>query len=147
LRALSYQAKGNEKQALDALRQALELGEPENRVVSFLREGAPMERLLKLGLAASIAPLFVRRLLVAFKDHRNPQQETSHVTELLAEPFSVREMEILKLLEKGCSDKIIAKDLVIAQDTVHKHLGNIYGKLDVHNRMEAIQHARQLGLL
>ena len=56
-------------------------------------------------------------------------------------------MDILKLLAQGCSDKEIAKTLVIAPDTVHKHLGNIYSKLDVHTRMEALLRCRELGLL
>jgi ATP/maltotriose-dependent transcriptional regulator MalT len=56
-------------------------------------------------------------------------------------------MEVLKVLEQGCSDKQIAETLVIARETVHKHLKNIYGKLGVHSRMEAIAHARELGLL
>lgn len=147
LRALAYQAKGNEKQALDALRQALELGEPENRVVSFVREGAAMEKLLRLAQAKAISPQFVQRLLEAFEARRTIKPISNTVSEALVEPLSEREMNILKLLAQGSSDKVIAKTLVIAPDTVHKHLGNIYSKLDVHSRMEAIVRARELGLL
>ena len=56
-------------------------------------------------------------------------------------------MDVLKLLAQGCTDKEIAENLVIARETVHKHLKNIYGKLDVHNRTEATHRARALGLL
>jgi LuxR family transcriptional regulator, maltose regulon positive regulatory protein len=147
LRALAYQARGNEKQALDALRQALELGEPENRVESFVREGAVMEKLLRLTQAKAITPQFVQRLLEAFEARRTIKPQSNIVSEALVEPLSEREMDILKLLEQGYSDKKIAETLVIAKDTVHKHLGNIYSKLDVHTRMEAIRCAREIGLL
>ena len=56
-------------------------------------------------------------------------------------------MEVLRLLAQGNSDKKIAETLVIARETVHKHLKNIYGKLDVHSRTEAMVRARELGLV
>jgi LuxR family maltose regulon positive regulatory protein len=56
-------------------------------------------------------------------------------------------MEVLRLLAQGCSDKKISENLVIARETVHKHLKNIYEKLDVHSRTEAIARARKAGLL
>ena len=54
---------------------------------------------------------------------------------------------MLQLLARGCSDKQIAESLVIAPETVHKHLKNIYGKLGVHSRAQAVIQARELGLL
>ena len=63
------------------------------------------------------------------------------------EALSGRELEVLHLLAQGCSDKQIAAALVIARETVHKHLKNIYGKLDVHSRTAAIARAGELGLL
>jgi LuxR family maltose regulon positive regulatory protein len=56
-------------------------------------------------------------------------------------------MDVLKLLAQGYTDKKIASNLVIARETVHKHLKNIYGKLGVHSRTEAIVRARKLELL
>jgi ATP/maltotriose-dependent transcriptional regulator MalT len=147
LRALAFQAKGDEKQALVSLRQALELGEPENRVATFVREGAAMERLLQQAQSKSIAPEFVQRLLAAFESRHKQKPEPARVSKALIEPLSEREMDILKLLAQGCPDKKIAETLVIARDTVHKHLSNIYGKLGVHSRIGAIVRARELGLL
>jgi LuxR family maltose regulon positive regulatory protein len=65
----------------------------------------------------------------------------------MVEPLSRREMEVLTLLAEGHSDKNIAAALVIARETVHKHLKNIYEKLDVHSRTEAVARAREFGLL
>jgi LuxR family maltose regulon positive regulatory protein len=69
------------------------------------------------------------------------------LSSLIVEQLSGRELEVLKLLAQGCSDKKIAESLVIARGTVHKHLKNIYSKLDVHSRSEAIVRARDSGLL
>jgi len=65
----------------------------------------------------------------------------------LVEPLSMREVEVLKLLAQGYPDKQIAVMLVISRETVHKHLRNIYEKLAVHRRTEAIARARELDLL
>jgi LuxR family maltose regulon positive regulatory protein len=56
-------------------------------------------------------------------------------------------MDVLNLLAQGQADKQIAGTLFISRETVHKHLKNIYGKLGVHRRTEAIVRARELGLL
>jgi LuxR family maltose regulon positive regulatory protein len=85
-------------------------------------------------------------LLEIFEARRTIKPQSTIVGDVLVEPLSEREIDILKLLAQGCSDKVIAETLVIARDTVHKHLGNIYGKLDVHTRMEAILRAHELGL-
>jgi LuxR family maltose regulon positive regulatory protein len=106
-----------------------------------------MEKLLRLAQAKAMTPQFVQRLLEAFEARRTIKPQSNIVSEALVEPLSEREMNILKLLAQGCSDKVIAKTLVIAPDTVHKHLGNIYSKLDVHTRMEAVKRSRELGLL
>jgi LuxR family maltose regulon positive regulatory protein len=65
----------------------------------------------------------------------------------LLEPLSQREGEILRLIETGMPNEAVAHALVIAPGTVKKHLDNIYGKLGVHNRTEAVSRARQLDLL
>jgi LuxR family maltose regulon positive regulatory protein len=65
----------------------------------------------------------------------------------LLEALSRREGEILRLIETGMPNEAVAHALVIAPGTVKKHLDNIYGKLGVHNRTEAVARARQLDLL
>jgi NarL family two-component system response regulator LiaR len=65
----------------------------------------------------------------------------------LAEPLSEREMEVLDLIAEGLTNREIADRLFIAVGTVKRHINNIYGKLEVHHRAEAIARARELGLL
>ena len=66
---------------------------------------------------------------------------------LLVEPLSERELEILRLIAAGQSNKEIARTLVIAPGTVKKHTNNIYGKLGVHSRTQALVQAKTLNLL
>jgi LuxR family transcriptional regulator, maltose regulon positive regulatory protein len=145
--ALAYQSKRDEKQAQAYLQQALDLGEPENRVASFVREGAAMEKLLKLAHTKGISPQFVSRLLAAFEARRKPRLEPALLTDRLVEPLSERELQVLKLLGQGYTDKQIASTLIVTSQTIHQHLKNIYSKLDVHSRSEAIVRAQKLGLL
>jgi len=147
LRALAFQAKGDEKQAMAALRQALELAEPEHRVATFVREGAAMERLLRLPRARAIAPAFVSRLLAAFESRRKHNPGPALVTEALIEPLSGREREILQHLNGPLSTPEIAGELIVSANTVRTHIKNIYGKLGVHGRSGAVRRARELALI
>ena len=66
---------------------------------------------------------------------------------LLIESLTPREIEILALIEQGLSNKQIAQRLVISDKTVENHTTNIYQKLDVRNRMQAVRRASNLQLL
>jgi LuxR family maltose regulon positive regulatory protein len=65
----------------------------------------------------------------------------------LIQPLSNREREILHLVAEGHSNQTIADRLVVAVSTVKKHVNNIYGKLDVQSRTQALARARELDLL
>jgi ATP/maltotriose-dependent transcriptional regulator MalT len=147
LRALAFHALGEEKQALSSLRLALELAEPENRVATFVREGAGMENLLRLARAKSITPEFAQRLLAAFESRRKQQPGPARVTETLIEPLSEREREILKHLNGPLSTPEIANELIVSANTVRTHIKNIYGKLGVHGRSWAVRRAKELALI
>ena len=67
--------------------------------------------------------------------------------ESLAEPLTEREGEVLALLAAGLSNKEMADRLYVAPSTIKQHLKNIYGKLDVHNRLQAVQRAREIELI
>jgi LuxR family maltose regulon positive regulatory protein len=65
----------------------------------------------------------------------------------LIEPLSQRELEVLQLIDQGLSNSEIAGQLVVAPSTVKTHINNIYGKLGVRTRLQALKRAEELGLL
>lgn len=86
---------------------------------------------------------YLTRLLQAFSqpdDDIEPNQ-------LLIEPLSDRELDVLRLIAEGHTNQAIADELFIALSTVKKHINNIYGKLNVANRTQAIKRARELTIL
>jgi LuxR family maltose regulon positive regulatory protein len=142
LQSLALQAKGDVEQALTSLERALAPAEPEGFVRSFVDMGAPMADLLRMAAARGIAVEYVTKLLTALNaEHPRPPASLS------IEPLSKRELEVLRLLATGSSNKDIATTLVISVTTVKKHLQNIYGTLNVHSRTQAVDRARNLGLL
>jgi LuxR family maltose regulon positive regulatory protein len=65
----------------------------------------------------------------------------------LIEPLSDREIEVLQLLAKGLTNQVIATRLVLSPHTIKTHTRNIYSKLAVKNRTQAVDRARTLGIL
>jgi DNA-binding CsgD family transcriptional regulator len=64
-----------------------------------------------------------------------------------AESLSRRELDVLRLIADGRSNKEIAHSLILTLSTIKMHVKHIYGKLGVRNRVQAVAHARELGLL
>jgi LuxR family maltose regulon positive regulatory protein len=145
--AMAYAGLGQKDQALVSLEKALSRSAPEGCKRSFFTAGGVSAALLHQALEEGIMPDFVGRLLALLEQGDRAPAPGAGLGSGLIEPLSGREMEVLKLLVQGCSDKKIAETLVIARETVHKHLKNIYGKLGVHSRGEAVARARELGLL
>jgi LuxR family maltose regulon positive regulatory protein len=156
LQALALEAQGRPEEANETLLEAISLGRPEGYVRVFLDLGWPLYGLLERSAAsASFAGDYVRDLLAAFHQERDAQRNRGAVAapliptpaEALADPLTERELEVLHLLAEGLSNKEIAGRLVIAPSTVKQHLKNIYGKLDVHSRTQAVARGRELALL
>jgi LuxR family maltose regulon positive regulatory protein len=149
LQALALQAKGDVGQALNSLERALVIAEPEGFVRSFIDMGMPMGELLRQAAVRGIAIEYVGKLLAALDAEsvraRVPGSKPSRSE--LVEPLTKRELEVLRLLATGLSNKDIASTLSISVTTAKKHLQNIYGKLQVHRRTEAVARARALDLL
>jgi LuxR family maltose regulon positive regulatory protein len=141
LQALTLQAQGEAEQALAALERALTLAEPEGYVRTFIDEGPPMGQLLRRAVVQGITVEYAGKLLAAL------EEEATKATSPLVEPLSPRETEVLRLLTTHLSHAEMAEELVVSVNTLRSHLKSIYGKLDAHSRMEAVERARELGLL
>jgi LuxR family maltose regulon positive regulatory protein len=140
LQAITFAAQDRDEEALSALAQALSLAEPEGFVRIFLDEGAPMAGLLRRAVAQDLHTPYALHLL-------NALGEAATAPQPLIEPLSERELEVLRRVAAGYSNKEIAQELVVAVSTVKRHINNIYGKLEVGSRTQAIARAKALGLL
>jgi LuxR family transcriptional regulator, maltose regulon positive regulatory protein len=150
LLATALQAQGRTDEAGTTLRRALSLAKPEGYVRTFVDAGEPMARLLRSALAPQIMPEYVSRLLASFgtatgNDGSIPLSGPRLKPAM--EPITSRELEVLRLLAAGAPNREIARELVLVTGTVKGHLLNIYRKLDVHNRTQAVARARELNLL
>ena len=140
LQALAHQLQGDIPAALVPLQQALTLAEPEGYVRVFVDEGPPMAVLLEKAAKHGIAPNSVRQLLTAF----GSAEDRTPVTQVLIEPLSERELEVLRLLGTDLNGPEIARELVVSLNTMRTHTKNIYSKLGVTNRRAAVRRAEEL---
>jgi LuxR family maltose regulon positive regulatory protein len=145
LQALLYDARHEQSAALQTLKQAVTLAEPGGLVRVFVDLGPKMAGLLHQLAAGREASRFVARLLEAFPPARPPEPALRQTG--LIEPLSERELEVLELLAQRLSNKEIAHALSISPMTVKRHTVNIYQKLLVQGRREAVARAIALGIL
>jgi LuxR family maltose regulon positive regulatory protein len=152
LRALAHHVQGDIPDGLVPLERALVLAEPEGYVRVFVDEGRPMAQLLAEGAARGIVPYYTARLLAAFEaegriDSDDSPRPIPPASQTLAEPLSDRELEVLRLIAQGLSNREISEKLFLAVITVKGHNRNIFRKLEVRRRTEAVARAREFGLL
>lgn len=149
LQASAYRDQGDLPAALLSLQRALALAEPEGYVRVFLDEGSSMMQLLREAAAGEIMPDYTGKLLAAFEAEQRKSEDRSSLppTQPLIEPLSQRELEILRLVAQGLTNRQIAERLFLALDTVKGHNRIIFDKLQVQRRTEAVARARELGLL
>jgi len=149
LQALAHQMLQEEALALNVLSEAVHLAESEGYIRSFVDEGTPMEALLyqlrKRERKHGPTP-YLDTLLAAFQQESKAKVSTGGPTKAhqLPEPLSERELQVLRLLARGASNLEIAQELVIAIDTVKRHVSSIFSKLGVHNRIQAVKQAKEL---
>jgi LuxR family maltose regulon positive regulatory protein len=141
LRAVALWQSGDRPGALTALERALRLAEPEGYVRRFADLGLPMVRLLQEGHSRRVMPDYVEALLAACGGVADDADGG------LPDPLSPREIEVLRLIAAGLTNREIADALSISAETVKKHSAAIYGKLGAGNRTEAAARARALDLL
>jgi LuxR family maltose regulon positive regulatory protein len=143
LQALAFQGKKDVDQALAVLRKAFSLAQPEGYIRTFLDEGEPMAKLLFQAKSHLAGTGFAAELLSAFGSGSGTDIPlASH----LIEPLTLRELEVLKLIEAGNSNQEIAARLVISLPTVKRHISNIYTKLGASSRTQAIARGKELNL-
>jgi LuxR family transcriptional regulator, maltose regulon positive regulatory protein len=154
--ALALQALGQEEEALRVIGHCLALAEPEGFVRTFVERGGPMFELLQAAKSQSLHTEYIESLLPAF-DISGLLQKPMPLLHLktrskyqgvdLLEPLSERELEVLRCLNSPLSIVGISQELYVAPSTIRTHVHNIYSKLNVHNRIEAIQKAKDLSLV
>jgi LuxR family maltose regulon positive regulatory protein len=155
LQAEGLYASGEMKQAIERLSRALALAEPEGYIRLFVDEGVPMAHLLEqMRRARADQPGSTRyREHLLAELHRAGHATDSTVAvpssgmDLFGEALSERELEVLRLIVAGCSNREIADRLVIAVSTVKWYINAIYGKLQVESRTKAIARARELNIV
>jgi LuxR family maltose regulon positive regulatory protein len=155
---VALQAQGERDKAEQVLGDALALAEPGGFIRIFVDEGLPMAELLtRMKDAGGRMQEYIHTLLAAFPriEDRGLRAELarplhsvlSPQSSLLVEPLSRRELEVLHLIAQGLSNREIGERLFLALSSVKGHTRNIFGKLQVQRRTEAVARARQLGLL
>lgn len=144
LQALALQTQRDEVQALDYLNQALNISRHGNYIRLFLDEGEPMAKLLKAAVSKHVYSEEAHHLLTAFGS--DGKQESTLVQPLI-EPLTERELEVLSYLATGMTNQAIADQLYVSLAAVKWHARNVYGKLEVKNRTQAVARGRTLNLL
>jgi LuxR family transcriptional regulator, maltose regulon positive regulatory protein len=147
LQALAWREHGKRQESIAALQAALAIGGPEDASRAFLDEGAPMLDLLKDAMRGTVAEPpsqtaeFVAALVTAFANDGAGAARVRNVSIL-----SPREYDVLLGLVRGQSNKVIARQLNLTENTVKFHLRRIYEKLGVSSRGMAAAVAREMGL-
>jgi LuxR family maltose regulon positive regulatory protein len=144
LKALILNGQGEIQSALENIELALSLAEPQGYVRVFLDQGARMEDLLHKVHPRSSAGEYAREMLHAISGRT---LESLPDLQSLVDPLSERELEVLRHVAAGKSNRQIAEDLFLATGTVKKHISNISSKLNAQNRTQCVARARELGLL
>lgn len=157
VQALAHGAQGDITAALVPLQRALALAEPQGYVRIFADEGAPMAALLTALQPQAFMPAYVDVLLAACRDapqvaHASAFHTSTHTTppappQPLIEPLTERELDVLRLIADGLSNREIGERLFLALSTVKGYNRNIFDKLQVKRRTEAVARARALGLI
>jgi len=149
LQSKAFYLNGDLDTALSILEEALFWAKPSGYIRLFLDESEPLVELLSVANAQGIMPDYTHKLLTEFSAEQSDlSSESSRIVDQpLIEPLSDREMEILQLVAEGLSNREISDRLYLALSTVKGHNRNIYGKLGVERRTEAVARARELGLI
>ncbi len=144
VRVLQSLAAPKPEAAFGFLADALRLAQPEGYLRTFVEAGKPLIPLLQEAARRGIAPEYVGQILAALGGEH---KKVAAGQVQLVEPLSDRELEVLRLVTAGLSNREIAAKLVISPGTAKTHVHNVCGKLGVRNRTEAAMRAKELKLV
>jgi LuxR family maltose regulon positive regulatory protein len=142
-KSLVFHKMGDADEAITTLESALALAAPEGYLRSFIDQGDDMAELVYQASTQGIYPGFCKQILDGFPVISAFEKASKG----LVESLSSREVEVLSHIAEGFTNQEIAQELVLSLHTVKTHARNIYSKLGVKNRTEAVSKARLLGLL
>jgi len=147
LQALIHKRRGNVPAAMEALGLALRISEPRGYTRLF-DDGPELDSLLCLAVEKKVHAKYAKQLLVTFQPLRaNRMNVPARTDGGLIDPLSERELEVLRMLAGGLTPAEVAKRLFLSPFTLKAHTQNIYSKLSVHSRIEAINKARELQMI
>jgi LuxR family maltose regulon positive regulatory protein len=150
LQARLYQQQKRMNKALGMLEKALLLAAPGGWLRPFVEAGSEIAelyfRLSPKGGTGSFLEKIIGTMVLS-DDQKRRQGRQADGANALEETLTFREREVLGLLAAEMSNREIAAELVISPNTVKRHAGSLYRKLDVRSRRQAVVKARRLGLL
>jgi LuxR family maltose regulon positive regulatory protein len=157
LRALALDAQGKSGRADAVLNQATALARMGGFIRVFVDLGPPLQGILRRLDSRSPTGDYVHRLLAAFPDERRTRGNGKTLlpgatgpaqnAPVPAEPLTARERDVLKLLREPLGINEIAEELSLSPSTVKRHIANIYGKLEVNRRWDAVAKAEELSII
>ena len=156
LMAIAHRHKNEINLSIENLLHALSIARPEGFMRTFLDLGEEIEELLKqiyltyrsqsnLSEKDRLLNDYTFDLLAAFNQEKNKYSKRDNQGKYIF--LTEREIEVLNFLSEGLTNKAIADRLIVAPSTIKQHLKNMYVKLDVHNRTQAVARGRELGLI
>lgn len=147
LSAVLNQRRGREQEAIDQLCRALALAEQDNFVRVFADEARDLRAIMPQIRPGAGGAHPSRQYLELLSPAMGTVESDGPDQSALVEPLSERELEVLSLLAQGLTNRELAEQLYLSVGTVKRHTHNIYGKLGVNNRTQALVRGRQLGLI
>jgi LuxR family maltose regulon positive regulatory protein len=149
-KAVALQELGKTDDAFTVFKKCLTLAEPERFVLLFQDAGEAVIPLLQRAQVEGLCTEYVSKLLTVFNGQQAGAEEEALTIPSqgdLIEPLTERELEVLRLMCMGHSNQQIADEIIVSVNTVKKHTSNIYGKLGVRNRAQAVLRAREIELV
>jgi len=144
VRVLQALSAKTPRSAHEFLADAIQLAQPEGYIHTFIDAGMGLIPLLRDAAQRGVTPEYIGRILVALG---TKSKHTTTGQSMLVEKLSERELEVLRLVTAGLTNREIARKLFVSPGTAKTHIHNLCGKLGVGNRTEAAVRAKELGLV